>query len=137
MLRSLEPAHVRYGCDGVAAQGDQLGGDRDRDLFGRDGADIESDRGVNPVEKMGWQAFLSETLENFDDFALGPDHADIARASFEGPAQDTHIVAVAARDDDEVGGFVRVELLHRLVEIERMHFTGSGKTFFEIGRAHV
>jgi len=96
----------------------------DRDLFRRDGADIESDGGVNPVER--WAAGLRlQSLENFDDFALGPDHADVARASFRGPAQDTHIVTVAARDDDEVGGFVRIELLHRLVEIERMHFNGQ------------
>ena len=113
----------------LAADGDQFGGDGDCDFLGSDGADVEADGGVNAVEKMRGHAFFLQSLENLDHFALGADHADIAGARLHGPAEDAHVVAVAAGDDDDVGGLVGIELLRGLVEIERVHFACGGEAF--------
>ena len=58
-LATLEPAHVRQGPLGMAADGDQLGRDGDRDFFRSDRSDVEADGCVNAVEQIRRQRLLS------------------------------------------------------------------------------
>jgi len=51
----------------LAADGDQFGGNGYGDFFGRDGSDIETDRSMHAVEKMGRDALLLERLENLNN----------------------------------------------------------------------
>ena len=53
----VEPAHVRQGALGVAANGDELGDDGDGDFFRRDGADVEADGRMDAIEELGVEAF--------------------------------------------------------------------------------
>ena len=96
MAGAVEPAHVRQGAFGVAAHGDELGEDGDGDLFGRDGADIEPNGRMHAIEELGLEAFAGEFAKDGDGFAFGTHHADVARGGLHGPAQDAHVVAVAA-----------------------------------------
>src|SRR5437588_9484801 len=93
-LLCTEPTHVGQASLGVPPNRNQLGRDRNRNLFRSDGADVESDWGVNAVEQMRRQAFLLKRLENRDHFALGADHADVAGASLHRPAQNSHVVTM-------------------------------------------
>src|SRR5579863_2603682 len=98
-MRFLEPAQVRQRGRGLPAHGDQFGSNGNGDLFGCDGADIETDGGVHSVEKVRRKALVAQGLENLDHFALRSDHADIAGSGLHGPAQEAHVVAVAASHD--------------------------------------
>ena len=126
----MEPAHVGQAGAGVAPNRDQLRRDRNRNLLRSDGADIESDGRVHALEQMRGHAFLLQRLKNLDHLALRSDHADVAGASLHRPAQDAHVVAVAAGDDDDAGSLVRIELLDSFIEIERMNFASGRKAFF-------
>src|SRR5579871_5852520 len=123
-----EPAHVRERPLGLAANGDEFGRDRDGDFFRRDGADVEPDGGVDAFEEAGGETLFLQLAGDGDGLALGPDHADISGLRLHRPAEDAHIVAVAARDDDDVGGFVGREPAHGLVEVFGNHLTGFGET---------
>ena len=48
----MKPAHMRKGSLYAAAGCDQLGRNGHRDFFRRDGSNIETNRGVYPIEKM-------------------------------------------------------------------------------------
>ena len=54
----VEPAHVRQLAFYVAADSDQLGGDRDSDLFWSDSADVEANGSVHVVEEMGGETLV-------------------------------------------------------------------------------
>src|SRR5256885_11259011 len=107
---------------GMAPKGDKLGRDRDRNLFGSDGSDVEAHGGMYTVKPMGGNAFLLQRLENLDDLALRSDHPDIARPCLDRPAQDAHIVTVPTGNDDDIGRFIGIELLRGVVEIEGVDF---------------
>src|SRR4029077_19086609 len=109
----------------MAAKRDQFGSDRHGDLLRGHGPDIESDRRMNPAEQMSGQALFLQRLKDTDDLALGADHADVARTRLHGPAQDAHVVAVAASDNHNIGRFVGLELPHSLIELERVYFAGG------------
>ena len=53
-----KPAHVGKAATGVAASCDQFRGDRNRNFLGRDGADVQADRGMHALEQMRGQALL-------------------------------------------------------------------------------
>src|SRR5271155_3170055 len=116
-------------CTRMPAKCDQLCRNRNRNLLGGDGADVESDGGVDLVEEMGGYAFLPQRFKDSNHFALGADHPDVAGAGLHGPAQQTHVVAMTAGDDDDVGSFVGIKLLRRLIEIKRMYFAGGREAF--------
>src|ERR1700745_2421245 len=113
---------------GVPPDGDQLRSNRHRNLFRRDGADVESHRSMYAIEQVRGQSLFLQRLEYLNHFALGADHANVAGARLHRPAQDAHIVAMPAGDDHDVGSLVRVELLDGLVEIKGMHLASSGET---------
>ena len=78
---------------------------------------------------MGGQTFLLKLFEDGDGLASGSDHADVAGGGLHGPAQHTHIVAMAAGDDDDVGRFVGRDLGHCFFEIFGDDLVGLGETF--------
>src|SRR5258708_23773464 len=90
---------MRHSSGRLAADGDQFGGNGYGDFFGRDGSDIETDRSMHAVEKMGRDALLLERLENLNNLTLGADHADIAGTSLNGPPEVTHIAPSSSGDE--------------------------------------
>src|SRR5713226_8541380 len=62
----------------VAANGDQLGGDADGDLFRGERADFQADGRVYALEFLCRDAFLFERLVHGEHLALAADHADVA-----------------------------------------------------------
>src|SRR5579859_8133540 len=84
---------------------------------------------MNPVKKMGSQALRLQRFEYLDHLAFGPDHAHVTRGGLDGPAKNAHIITVPPRHDHDIRRLARIELLHGLVELERMHLTRGGKTF--------
>jgi len=72
-----------------------------RDFFRRTRADIEPmgewTRSNNSGFRLPWS-----TREIRDGLAAGADHADIFCVGPDGPAQDAHVIAMAARDDHKV-----------------------------------
>src|SRR5271165_2238943 len=113
----------------MSADRNQLRRDGNGDLFWGDGANIQANRCVNTVEKMRRYTFLAQRLEDLHDLTFRTDHAHVAGARLHGPAQDAHIVAMAACDDHDVGRLVRVELLRSLIEIEGVNLAGGGEAF--------
>src|SRR5260370_16900136 len=85
---------------------------------------------MNSVEQMRGQALFLQRLKDTDDLTLGADHANVAGPRLHGPTQDPHVVAVAARDNHDIGRFVRIELLHRIIELKRMNLAGRTEPFF-------
>src|SRR6266576_2700753 len=113
----------------MPAKRDQLGSDRYGDLLRGYGPDIEPDRRMNPVEKMRGQALFLQRLKDTDHLTLGTNHPNVASARLHSPAQDAHVVAVAASDNYDIGRFVGIELPHRLIELECMYLAGGRKAF--------
>jgi hypothetical protein len=56
----MEPAHVGQGTFNTSPHSDQLGGDGNRDFFGRDGADIQANRSVNPLKYFSGDALFQQ-----------------------------------------------------------------------------
>src|SRR5438270_10188890 len=121
--------HVRQ--DGVATTpySNKLGRNRHGDFFRRNRADVETYGRVDTLKQVARHAFFLQFLVDGDNFSFGPDHTDVARRSLDRPAQHTHVVAVTAGDNDNVGRFGRLDVGHGFVEIVGMDFAGIGKTF--------
>src|SRR5258708_26510917 len=124
-----EPTHVGQTVIRAASNRDQLRCDRNRNLLGSDGANIETDGSMDPVEQMCGYALFLQSLEDFNRLAFGPDHSDVTGAGLHRPTQNSHVIAMAAGDDDDIGRLVRIEFLRRLLEVKRVHFAGVGKAF--------
>src|SRR5580692_12194699 len=122
----------------MPAKCDQLCRNRYRNLLGGDGADVESDGGMDAVKQTSRYAFLAQRFKDSNHFALGADHPDVAGAGPHGPTQQAHVVAMTTGDDDDVGSFAGIKLLRRLIEIKRAHFAGGRETLLgRIGGAVV
>ena len=120
----------------MPAHRDQLGGDSNPNLFGRDRTYIQPDRGVHPLKQVCGDAFALQGFENFYYLPLRSNHAYIASAGLHGPAQNAHVIAVPAGDDHKVRRLAGIELLHRLVEIECVNFMSAREALLgRIGRA--
>src|SRR5229473_3949449 len=136
-FRALEPTHVRYGGS-VTAHGNQFGGDGHGNLFGSDGTDVQSNRRVHSVEQVRRQSLLLQRFEDLDHLALGSDHADVAGRGLHRPAQDPHVVAMAAGDNDDVRRLSWVQLACGFIEVEGVNFVGVWKSFLgRVGTAIV
>ena len=94
------------GGGGVAAYGDEFGGDGYSDFFGSERADFEAHGGEDARESFGGDALLFENFVAGDDFAFAADHADVPGVGSDGPFEDAKIVLVTASDDDDVGGAI-------------------------------
>src|SRR5438309_2291401 len=77
---------MRQVCS-TAADGNQLGRNADGDLFGREGADFKSHRGVDAVKEFGRKAFAFKRLIHREHLTLAADHAEIAGLGFDGPGE--------------------------------------------------
>src|SRR5580698_1154865 len=66
---------------------------------------------------MRRQTLRLQLFEDGDGLPLRPDHPHIARRSLHRPAQHSHIVAMPAGDDHDVGRFARRKLRRSLLEI--------------------
>ena len=104
----------------VASHRDQFGRYSDCDFFRRYGPNVQSNGSMHTLEEVGRQTFFLQFLENSNRLALGTYHANVACGSVYRPAQDAHIVAVAAGDDHNVRGLIGRESRHHLVEIFRV-----------------
>src|ERR1051326_874947 len=114
-------------CSGVSSNRDQFSGDGDSDFFRSNRTNIEPNRGVNTIKKMRGQPLFLKRLEYLNYLALGPDHPDIPRPCLHRPAQQSHVVVMTARDDDDVGRFGRIKLPGGFIEIESVHFARAGE----------
>src|SRR5216684_1510599 len=121
---------MRHRSGRVSPNRDQFSGNGYGDFLRSDGSDVETNRRMHPIEKVGRHTFLLKRLENLNDLALGADHADIAGTSLNGPAEDTHIVSMAAGNDDDIRRFVGIQMLHGLVEVFRMNLASRWETLF-------
>ncbi len=102
---------------GVAARGNELGNDGDSYFFWRYGANVEPDGRMDTAEEFRVEAFARELAKDRNRFAFGADHADVASRRLHCPTQYAHVVAMAARGDDDVRGFNGAEILQRIVEV--------------------
>src|SRR6266704_2578002 len=83
---------------------------------------------MHSIEEVSGQSLSLKRFEDSDDFALGTNHSDVVRAALNGPAQQAHVVAMATRDNDDVGSFRRVELLYDFVEVGGVNLAGTGES---------
>ena len=79
--------------------------------------------------KMGRKAFFGQLAENGDGLALRADHSDVAGLSLHRPAQHAHVVAMAARNDDDVRRFTGASVAPSRFEVFGDYFFGFGKAF--------
>ena len=122
----------------MTAHGNQFGGDGHGNLFGSDGTDVQSNRRAHAVEQVRRQSLLLQRFEDLDHLALGSDHADVAGRSLHRPAQDAHVIAMAAGDNDDVRRLSWVQLARGFVEVEGVHLVGFWKSFLgRVGTAIV
>ena len=81
-----------------------------RDFLRRHGSYFQAHRGVDLRKPLGWDPLSAEMLGNFDRLALRADHPDVTKWLIDRPPQDPHVIAMAARHDDRVGGVVGCQL---------------------------
>jgi len=93
---------------GVAADGNEFGDDADGDFFGGERADFEAHRRIDALKFFGAIAALLERFVDREHFALAADHADVACVGAHGPGEDAHVFFVAAGNDDEIAGGIRL-----------------------------
>ena len=74
---------ARARLEASAAVGDQLGNDADGDLFGRDGAEVETDGGVDARQFVGVDALGAETRIEARDLRATANQADVRRVARE------------------------------------------------------
>src|SRR5215467_2587953 len=106
-----------------------FGDDGDGDFFRQHGANIESDRHVYTVEPISRDAFTFELIRDRTNFPLAADHADISCIGLNRPAQYILILLMPTRDDDDVGIFIRNDLLKSFLETLRKDRFRFWKTF--------
>ena len=111
----------------VAAHRDHFRGHGNGDLLRRDGADIEAHGRMQALERRARHAFLLQFPDHAEHFALAADHGDVAGRRGDGQLQHAHIVAMAARHDDDVAGFVDGQLGEDVFVLGGVHFVGFGK----------
>src|SRR5437868_5474857 len=97
--RFRERAPIRTG---VAPHRNHFSDHGDGNLFGHNRANLEAHWREDTLEEVPGNTFFLKLLDHSDHLALAPDHRDIASGRFDGPAQDAHVVAMAACDDHEV-----------------------------------
>src|SRR4030095_17077 len=108
---------------------DHFGDNGDGNFFRQHGADIKSDRHVYTLEPVSRDAFAFELIRDRTNFPLATDPPDISRISLNRPAQYILILLMPARDDDDVGIFIRDDLLKSLLETLRKDRFRFWKTF--------
>src|SRR5579863_6677730 len=83
---------------------------------------------MDALEKLRIEAFARELAKHGDGFSLGADHSDVACRCLHCPAQNAHVVAMAASGDDDIGGLGGNQVLQRLIEVFGDDFACIGET---------
>src|ERR1017187_881293 len=97
-------AQVRQSNGTSAADGDQLSHDGDGDLLRHGRANLQANGSEDALEALPRSAFRLQLLKDSEHLAARADHSDVMRGRIQSPAENAHIVAVAASDDDDIGG---------------------------------
>src|SRR5271166_5902194 len=126
-LPAMEPAHVGQIALYLSSFRDQFRGDRYGNFFRSNRSNIQSDGRMDSVEEMRGQSFRLQLFENSDCLSFRSDHSDVTRWSLHRPAQHSHIVAMAARDDHDVRRLGGRKLRCRLLEILCDHLLCLGE----------
>src|SRR5215467_567887 len=135
LASTLEPTQMGQWRSRMTSPGNELRRNRDADFFRSHRSNVDPDWSINPVKQMGCQSFRLQRFEDLNHFSSRANHSHVGRPGLYGPAQDPHVVTVPARHNHDVGSLIRVQLLGRFFEIERMHLPRLGKTFFRgVGR---
>ena len=72
---------------------------------------------MHALEQSLGQAFLHQFAKNRNRLAFRPDHPDVVGQRLDRPAQHSHVIAVAARNDHDIRRFAERKLGHSLIEI--------------------
>jgi hypothetical protein len=128
MARAAKTGWPRLGPPGVWRRTAIISAATEIAISSGDSAPISSPIGANTRANAprGPDAFLFQFLHHRNRLALAADHGDVARRRIHGPAQHAHIVAMAARHDDHVAGFVDRQL-GKTLRIPRRRLRGFGK----------
>ena len=103
MSQRIETAASARILDLAPAHGDELGKNRDGNLFGADRADIEADGRVHALQALGRHPLGEERVVNPLHFRLAPDQSEISQVARGERAQRVEVVRMSARHDDDVG----------------------------------
>src|SRR5277367_3773472 len=102
----MEPTHMRQRRGSLTPHGNQFRGDRNCNLFRSNSADVEANRRMHAIEKIGGATLTLKSLRNLDYLALRSDHADVARPRLQRPTQNTHVIAMPASNNHNVRPFI-------------------------------
>ena len=112
----------------VVDKRDHFGGNGNGNLLRRHGSDLETHGGVEALKCVRRDAFLLQFLDHRDHFALAADHGDVTSAGRNGPPQHPHIIPMSPRHDDQITGFVDVELREDLLVLGGIDRIGLWET---------
>src|SRR5258708_6927473 len=121
----------------LTRKSNQVCGNGDCNLFRRDRANVDANRRMYPIEQIRGQAFFAQSLENLDLFAFGANHSDITRARLNPPTQQTHVIAMASSNDDNIRRLVGIEFFRDLIELKRVHFMSCGESLLRSVRGTI
>src|ERR1019366_6013728 len=100
-----------------------------RDLLRGNGPDIQPHGRVYPFERGARDALLLEFANHVEHLVFAADHGDVACRRGNGEFEHPHIVAVAARRDDDVAGLVDRQFRENLFVLGGVDFVSLGKAF--------
>ena len=83
---------------------------------------------MNPLQIGARDPFLLQLAHHIQHLALAADHGDITRRGRDRQLQHAHVVAMPARHDDHIAGFVDREPRKNLFVLGGMHIRGFGKS---------
>src|SRR4029077_3421147 len=86
-------------------------------------------RSMHAVEEVYGYPFLLQRLEDFNHLAFGANHPHVAGSRLHRPAQNSHIIPMPSRNNDDVGRLIWIELVKRLFKIQGMYFASQREPF--------
>src|SRR5436305_6169433 len=108
-LLLLPPPGRQRRARAAASVRDYLGEDGERDLFGRDRADVEADGRAHLREQFFVEARLAQACEHDVRAPTAADHADVVGARREHGPHALLVLVVPARDDGDVDAPARAD----------------------------
>src|SRR5262245_35074937 len=129
--RRRVPFHGQF--RGVAARefsvldGDQLCQDADGYLLWRDGANVEPDGCVYPLEALDRETFRLQRVVNPRDLCAAADETEVPHILFRQRAKGFEIVGMTARHDHDIGVRRQVCLCQPRGNVFGHHFCGGRK----------
>src|SRR3989440_12127399 len=119
-LLLLPPPGRQRDARAAASVRDYLGEYGERDLFGRDRADVEADGRANLREQLFVEARLAQAREHDVRAPAAADHADVVGGRLEDGPHALLVLVVPARDDRDVDAPARADnSLERVSPVRR------------------